>query len=137
MEYGHVRGFQHVDDVTPAHRTARVAAVRVQDEDLAAVLILRAVHVDADRVVERRPAVRPSHPDPLDQTRQLRLGIARDPDLGIEIDERHVFSMRQLVDELHGRRPRQLDVLSHAAAGVKQQADVKREGRIALSPSVK
>ena len=91
---------QQVEHVAGGERAARVAAVGVDEQDLLAVLLGGAVEVDAHRVVERRPAVRLAHADALDQPRVVVGAVARDADLGVEIDQRDVDRVLVGVEEL-------------------------------------
>ena len=61
-------------------------------------------------------------------------GEARRADLGVEVHQRDVHRLGQRVEELDGRRARQLDVLPHAAAGVEQQAQVQRRRGLGIVP---
>ena len=79
--------------VAEANRAARVAAVGVEHQDLPARLLGGAVEVDAERVVQRREAVRLPRADPLDQARKVVLPVLGDADFGVEVDQRDVLGV--------------------------------------------
>ena len=97
---------QQVEHVAERHGAARVAAVGVDDQDLLAVLLGGAVQVDAERVVERGEPSGLRLADALDQPRVVVRAVARDADLGVEVDQRDVDGALDRVEELDGRRAR-------------------------------
>ena len=123
---GDVGRLHEVEHVVERQRAGRVAAVGVEHQDLLPVLALRAVEIDADRVVERRPAVGLALADALDEARIVGGGEARDAHLRVEVHERDVGGVIERVDELDRGRARVPEVVGHAAAGVEQQAEVQR-----------
>ena len=54
-----------------------------------------AVEIDAERVVERGPAIGLAAADALDQAGEVALAVAGDADLGVEVDERDVLGLGQ------------------------------------------
>ena len=87
-----VGGPQQIEHVAERERAAGVAAVGVEDEDLLAVLLGGAVEIDAERVVQRRHSRRPCARGCARSGAGSRLPrIARDADLGVEVDERDVL----------------------------------------------
>ncbi len=65
-------------------------------------------------------------PDPLDEAGEIGLPVARDPHLGVEIDDRDIDGVRQRVQKLHRRRARERHVVLHALAEIEQQPEVQR-----------
>ena len=70
--------------------------------------------------------------DALDHAGKVALAVFRHTNLGVEIDQRHVFGIAQRIEEPDGRRSRQLDVFTHAAARIEQQSHVQRRRRCRL-----
>jgi hypothetical protein len=84
---------------------------------------VRAIEVDAERVVERRPAVGPASTNALDEARHVHRSVLRDAHFGVEVDERDVLGLGEVLQEPDGGRAGQTHVLEHAAARVEQQPE--------------
>src|SRR5262245_28512907 len=127
---GDVRRLQQIGQLMKRNRAARVTAVRVEEHHLAAVLAGGTVQVDADSIVERRPAADLLLADSLDDAREFVLAVARDADLGVEIDHGDIHRVEQPIQELDGGGLGEGDVLAHALADVEEHAQVQCRSRM-------
>ncbi len=135
----HVGRLQEIEHVAEGDAAPVVASVGVEHQDLPPVLVGGAVEVDAGRVPQGgAPPFRLPAPNPLDEAAELRLAVARDAHLGVELDQRVVPRVLEGVEEPDGRRAGQMDVGVHAAADVEQRAQVefrRRRRSMALTRS--
>ena len=101
----HVEARSSVETSLKRDRAARVAAVGEDDQDRAAIGLGGAVEIHAERVVQRRLARRPCATRMRSTSRGKSCWReARDPDLGVEVHERHVHRVGQRVEEPDGGR---------------------------------
>ena len=122
----HVGRLQQVHQVAAAQRTARVAAVGVQQHDFAALETRHAVHCDPDGIEERRHPLDLLPPDPLDQAGKIGLRVTGGADLGVEVDYRDIRRVDEQIEKLDRGGARERHVIDHAFAEVEQHPEVQR-----------
>src|SRR6185369_11585485 len=113
-----------------AQAARRVAAVGIQHHDLPAVLLARAVEIDADGVVQRRLSAGRQTANTRGQTREVALSITTAFHLAREVDECHVNGLGQRCQELDHGLLSESEIELLARTDVEQDADVERRPRL-------
>src|SRR4030095_16645451 len=102
-----------------------IAAVGIEHHDLAAVLLTRAVEIDADRVVQCRLSAGCQIADTLDETREVALSVTTASYLTREVDERHIDGVWERRQEFDDCLLRESEIELLASTDVEENSDVE------------
>ena len=116
------------EQLVESQAASGIAAIRVQQQHLAPILVEGAVEIHAEGIVERGQASRFLAAQPLGESRKVPLREPANSHLGVEVGQRHVFGEVETPEKPQRGGFREPAVAPHAAAGVEQHTQMKRHG---------
>ena len=123
-----VGGPDEIEQLLEPYAAPRVAAIGVQQQNLAPILCECAIEIDAQRVVERRHPAGLLAAQAFNEPRKVGLAKSAHTHSGVKAHQGHVHSKIQFLEKLDGSSLREPGVALHAAARVEQHAEMERHG---------